>query len=90
MYICSEQQMNAMIEEEFAYFQEHQKELYETYPEKYLIIKDKTIVGIADNIPDAMDIVEEKHLQMGTFLLQFCGKDEWAYTQIFHSRASFA
>lgn len=78
-----------MIEEDFAFFKEHQKELYSSYPDKYLIIKDKKVVVAADNIPDAMDIATEKKLQPGTFLLQFCGKDEWAYTQVFHSRVSF-
>lgn len=79
-----------MIEEEFAFFKEHQGELYALYPEKYLIIKDKEVVAATNNIPDAMDVASEKGLQPGSFLLQYCGKDEWAYTQVFHSRVSFA
>ena len=79
-----------MIEEEFAFFKEHQKELYGLYPEKYLIIINKEVAAVADNIPDAMDLAAEKQLEPGTFLLQFRGKDEWAFTQVFHSRVSFA
>ena len=79
-----------MIEEEFAFFKEHQKELYSLYPEKYLVIINKEVAAVADNIPDAMDLAAEKKLEPGTFLLQFCGKDEWAFTQVFHSRVSFA
>lgn len=79
-----------MIEEEFAYFKEHQHELYDSYPDKYLIIKDKNVVAAADNIADAMDMAAAENLEPGSFLLQLCGKDEWAYTQVFHSRVSFA
>lgn len=78
-----------MIEEEFVFFKEHQHELYENYPDKYLIIKDKKVVVVADNIADAMDMATEENLEPGSFLLQFCGKDEWAYTQVFHSRVNF-
>ena len=78
-----------MIEEEFAYFKEHQPELYETYPDKYLIIRDKEVLAAADTIADAMDLAAEMKLEPGSYLLQLCGKDEWAYKQVFHSRVSF-
>ncbi len=71
-----------MIEEEFAFFKEHQKELYGLYPEKYLIIINKEVVAAADNIPDAMDLAAEKKLERGSSFIQYCGKDEWAYTQV--------
>ena len=79
-----------MLEKEFAYFRDHQQDLYSIYPDKYLLIKNKEVVGVADCIADALDLAEDKDLQPGTYLLQFCGKDEWAYTQVFHSRVKFS
>lgn len=79
-----------MIEEEFEYFKNHQEELYEKFPEQYLVIVNKEVVATANNVADALEMASEKELTPGSFLLQFCGKDEWAYTQVFHSRVKFA
>ena len=79
-----------MLEEEFTYFMSHQIELYAQFPDEYLVIKNKGVVAHAPSVARAMEKAAEQNLEPGSFLLQYCGADEWAYTRVFHTRVRFA
>ncbi|PKP12007.1 MAG: hypothetical protein CVU09_00465 [Bacteroidetes bacterium HGW-Bacteroidetes-4] len=78
-----------MLKEEFKYYLENQKELVKLYQGKFLVIKDKSVVGVYENEFDAIDESLGKY-EPGTFLVQECLPGDENYTQTFHSRVIFA
>jgi hypothetical protein len=76
-----------MLKQEFEYFLEHQKEFAEKYNGKFIVIKNRQVIGIYDS---EIEAVEEscKKEQMGTFLIQKCEPGDASFTQTFHSRVS--
>lgn len=78
-----------MLKEEFNYYLEHQAALLEKYEGKFLVIKDKQVIGVFDNQEDAYNESKKKN-ELGSFLIQFCSKDLGNVTQTFHSRVTFA
>ena len=76
-----------MLKQEFEYFLKHQKEFAEKYNGKYIVIKNKQVIGVFDS---ELEAVEEtsKNEKMGTFLVQKCEPGDASYTQTFHSRVS--
>lgn len=80
--------MNA-LEEDFKYFTDNHDDLFGKYPNKYLVIKNKSVLFNADSFEGALKYAEEIGLEIGTFLIQYCTEGDSAYTQTFHSRAIF-
>ena len=78
-----------MLEKEFQYYLDHQKELVEKYNGKYLVIIEDKVVAFYDSFEDALAESQKKY-QVGTFLIQQCLPGEDNYTQSFHTRAIFA
>lgn len=78
-----------MLEKEFKYFVDHQKELVKQYNGKYLVIKDQTVVGVYDTIEAAYEDAKEKY-ELGTFLIQHCIPGDAAFKQVFNSRVVFS
>lgn len=78
-----------MLEKEFRYYLEHQAELVGKHNGKTLVIKGEEVIGVHDTEMAAYFETIKKH-ELGTFLIQFCEAGDNAYTQIFHSRVSFA
>ena len=76
---------NELIKENYKYFEEHYKEIVEKHLNKYVIIKDKKIVGSYDTLEEAAKRAAEKY-ELGTFIIQKCDKNIEDSTQIFHSR----
>ena len=76
------------LEQELNYYIQHQDELVKKYEGKYLIIKDKQVVGVYDEEIDAYNDAKSKY-EVGTFLIQPCMPGSESYTQTFHSRAVF-
>lgn len=77
------------LQQEFEYYISHQAELVEKYSGKYIVIKNRKVIGVYDS--EDMAVTEtSKSETLGTFLVQLCeaGKDN--YTQTFHSRVAFA
>lgn len=74
-----------MLDKEFAYFKDHQKELYRQYPGKFLVIIGEEVKGAYDSIGEAYNEASEKY-ELGTFLIQECLEGKEAYTQTYHSR----
>lgn len=78
-----------MLEKEFKYYLDHQKELLKKYGEKYIYIVGEEVVGPFDNQFDAYLQAIKKHKE-GTFLIQLCSQGDESYTQTFHSRVVFS
>ena len=78
-----------MLEKEFKYYLDNQKNLVKKYNGKFLVIKDEEVIGVYDTELDAYK-ESIKKFAVGTFLIQFCSPDKSSYTQTFHSRAIFS
>ena len=78
-----------MLQEQFNWFLENQSDLVKKYNGKFLVIKDKSIVGAFDR-EDLALIDAEKKYGLGNFIIQECTPGEGSYTQTFHSRVVFA
>ena len=79
----------AHLEREFNYYREHQEELVRLYDGKFVVIYDSQVLGAFDTELDAITETSPKH-PLGTFLVQKCERGDASYTQMFHSRVSFA
>jgi len=79
-----------MLENDFKFFKDNHQRLFDEYPNKYLVIKEKTVIATADNFEDALSQAKMQGLELGTFLIQYCSEGESSYTQSFHSRVTFA
>ena len=80
--------MTGTLEQEFIYYLDHQKELVEKYNGKFVVIKNKTVIGVYDSEMSAIQHTSLDH-EMGTFLVQKCEPGEEGYTQSYHSRVAF-
>jgi len=76
-----------MLKDEFEYFLENQKEFAEKYSGKFIVIKNRQVIGIYDSEIEAVEESSKKE-KMGTFLVQKCEMGDASYTQTFHSRVS--
>jgi hypothetical protein len=77
-----------MLNTEFKYYLDNQSELVSKYNGKFLVIKDKKIVIVANTNEEAYTEAIKLY-SPGTFLIQRCSPGEGAYSQTFHSRVSF-
>jgi hypothetical protein len=78
-----------MLKDEFQYYLDNQEHLVSKYNGKFLVIKDKEVVGSYDSNVDAFNDSKDKY-PPGSFLIQKCSPGNSDYTQTFHSRVSFA
>jgi len=81
--------MTEQLKKEFQYYLEHQNELVEQYNGKFIVIKDKKVIGAYDSELEAVTETSQQH-ELGTFLVQKCEPGTSSYTQTYHSRAIFA
>lgn len=81
--------MMEKLEKEFKYYLEHQKELVKKYNGKFVVIKNREVIGVFDTELEAIEKTAEKH-ELGTFLVQKCEPGSESYTQTYHSRVMFA
>lgn len=77
-----------MLKDEFQYYIDNQSYLFEKYPDRYLIIQGKEVVGDFDTQIAAYNNATSR-FDLGTFLLQHCTVGKESYTQTFHSRVYF-
>ena len=65
--------------DDFNWFVENYDQLYEKYGHKFLAIKNKTVIGVYDDIKSALEctLTTEEH---GSFIIQECDGTEDAYT----------
>lgn len=67
------------MQEDYNWFLEKYNELYATYGECYLAIKNKKVLGAYKTYNEGVKQTAKKE-KTGTFIIQKCGKDESAYT----------
>lgn len=72
------------LKDDYDYFNEHKGDLVRQYPDKFIVIKDKNIIGVYDD-PVSAYTETTKDYPLGTFLIQKCS-DEPNETQVFRSR----
>jgi len=65
------------MRKDFNWFLNNYDVLYKKYGHKYLVIKDKKVLGAYDNVREALDNTKEA---LGTFIVQECNGDRSAYT----------
>ena len=77
------------LEKEFQYYLDNQDELVKKHNGKFVVIKDRVVIGVYDTELEAIKETSKKH-KLGTFLVQKCEPGSESYTQTFHSRVAFA
>ena len=77
------------LQAEFEFYLEHQDEMVEKYDGKYIVIKEKQVLGAYDDELSAITRAKKAH-ELGTFLVQKVSKGTAAYSQTFHSRVGFS
>ena len=76
--------------EDFDWFVENHEKLYESYPDKILVIQNKSVVFAGETFEEALGLACSNGLELGTFIIQECSQGEECYTQSFSSRVVFA
>ena len=73
-------------EQDYLRFEQHNKELYQRFPNKELLIHDKKVIDAFDNDMDAY-ITGIKLFGLGNFIIQ--NSNMQLETATFHSRVTF-
>jgi hypothetical protein len=76
-----------MLEKEFQYYKDHQKELVDKFEGKFVVIKGEQVIGSYDSEIEAYEETKKTE-ELGTFLIQQALPGAENYTQTFHSRVS--
>lgn len=66
-----------MQRSDFNWFLNNYDDIYKQYGHKFIVIKDKQILGAYDSAREAIDNTSE---EMGTYIVQECNGNESAYT----------
>jgi hypothetical protein len=77
------------LQSEFEYYLANQAALVERYNGKYIVIKDRRVLGAYDDQVSAIAQTQKTH-ELGTFLVQRVAPGVDAHTQTFYSRVAFA
>ena len=64
--------------QDFDYFVNNYQNLFKQYGHKFLAIKNQTILGAYDSVPDAINNLSSKY-ELGTYIIQECTGDDSAY-----------
>ena len=81
--------MDKPLAKEFKYYLENQDKLVDKYNGKVIVIKNCDVIGVYDTELEAVNETSKTE-EIGTFLVQKCEPGTESYTQMFHSRVSFA
>lgn len=81
--------MESPLKKEFDYYLAHQDEIVQKYNGRFVVIKDRSVIGDYSDLGTAVTATGKIH-PIGTFLVQKVEPGTAAYTQTFHSRVSFA
>ena len=78
-----------MLNQEFKYYLDNQKELVLKYNNKFLVIVGDKIIGAYKTNIEAYNSAKQTY-EPGTFLVQKCTEGVSDYTSTFYSRVSFS
>ncbi len=73
------------LSKEFEFYKSHQNELVKKYKHKFIVIKDKAVIGAYNSYEEAVTESIKEH-ELGTFLIQKVEGGTSNFTQTFHSR----
>jgi len=76
------------LKREFEYYLANQGDLVKKYNGKYVVIQNRSVIGVYDDQATAIEETAKKY-ELGTFLVQKVEPGEGAYTQTFQSRVAF-
>jgi hypothetical protein len=76
------------LKDEFDFYLKNQQELVEQYDGRFIVIKDRKVIGAYASEAEAIRETTRLH-KLGTFLVQECRTGTDTYTQVFHSRVTF-
>ena len=79
----------AKLESEFNFFLKNQESLVKKYRGKYVVIKNRKVLGVYSDIPSAITETSKVE-EYGTFLVQKCEPGTAVFTQFYHSRVKIA
>ena len=77
-----------MLEKEFKYYLDHQKDLLPKYNGKVVMVVGENVVGAYTSEDEAYYAGKSKY-GLGNFLLQLCTPGDSAYTVTYINRVSF-
>jgi hypothetical protein len=77
--------MKTDLKETFRYFTENHDEIFRVYPNKFVVLSDKSVVLAKDSFVEAYEAAIAAGYQPGSFLVQECTEGDSAYTQYFSS-----
>lgn len=69
---------------DFKFFLENYDRFYREYGHKFIVIKNKVVLGAYDSVSVAVDITSKAY-PLGTFIVQECNGDESGYTNYISS-----
>ena len=79
MGIEGAERMNIMQKNDFQWFIDNYKSLYEKYGESFIAIKNKVVLGVFKSIRQGLDEICKTE-ELGSFIIQKCNGDETGYT----------
>lgn len=82
--------MESRLKPEFDYYLANQAELVKKHNGKFVVIKNRQVIGVYDEQPAALEATKKAGHEVGTFLIQKVGPGTGAYRQTFHSRVAFS
>lgn len=74
-----------MLDKEFKYYLKNQDELVKKYGGKFIVLKDKKVIGVYSSHSEAYNETV-KNEELGTFLIQHCLPGTNSHSQTFHSQ----
>lgn len=80
--------MSKQLEKEFKYYLDKQDKLVKEFNGKFIVIKNREVIGAYDTEVEAIEKTSEKYI-LGTFLVQKCEPGSKSYTQSYRSRVAF-
>ena len=69
---------NRKLDRDFDYFLENHEALVKKYNGKFVVIKDRAVIGAYDDAMEAIKTTAKEH-EMGTFSVQECSDDPRSY-----------
>jgi len=79
--------MPSPLQQEFEYFLAHKPELLAKHNGKFVVIRDRQVIGVYDDELQAIAETQKSH-ELGTFLVQKVEPGDAGTSQTFHSRVA--
>lgn len=72
------------MKEDYEWYLENYKQLFEEYGDSYVAIKNKKVIGVYNTYAEGVKNTEKTE-SIGSFIIQKCGQDETAFTNYISS-----